>query len=329
MKKLIKAVTIGDIEGIGIKILIKIWKKNKKQIGNFILISNYNLLTKYIKKNNIKASFFKIKNLNEIDKIFNYKIPVYNINAKNHYQNTFYSLSNAHFLAKKKIVSSIITLPLNKEKIIKKINSDFIGQTEEFQKLDKKKYSNMIFYSKKIIITSISTHIPINKVIKFIKKRNLIFNKIKLINNALKIDFNIKNPKIAITGLNPHAGEKGTIGKEEINLINPIIKKLKKININIKGPFSADTVFIKKNIKYYDCIICFYHDQALIPFKILSKFQGVNYTGSLDIIRTSPDHGTATDVKNLKNINDKSLLNSFLLAQKIYINRMRNDFVST
>ena len=103
MKKLIKAVTIGDIEGIGIKILIKIWKKNKKQIGNFILISNYNLLTKYIKKNNIKASFFKIKNLNEIDKIFNYKIPVYNINAKNHYQNTFYSLSNAHFLAKKKI----------------------------------------------------------------------------------------------------------------------------------------------------------------------------------------------------------------------------------
>ena len=122
---------------------------------------------------------------------------------------------HAYSLAKKKWCSSIITLPLNKEKIIKNIDKKFIGQTELFQKLDKKNHSNMFFYSNKIIISSLTTHIPLKKVAKTLSNNNLIYQKIILINKTLINDFRIPNPKIALSGINPHAGEKGAIGNEE------------------------------------------------------------------------------------------------------------------
>ena len=141
-------------------------------------------------------------------------------------------------------------------------------------------------------------------------------------NNTLINDFNILNPKIAISGINPHAGENGTIGNEEIKYLNPIIKKLLRKKINIQGPFSADSMFNKSNRSIYDCFICTCHDQALIAFKIINDFKGVNFTGSLDIIRTSPDHGTAYDLVNTKKANISSLYQSFILADKIYKNRI-------
>ena len=134
-------------------------------------------------------------------------------------------------------------------------------------------------------------------------------------------EFKILNPKLVICGVNPHAGENGTIGKEEIQFLQPIIKKLLIKKIKINGPLSSDTIFNETNRLKYDCFICIYHDQALIPFKLLSGFEGVNYTGSLDIIRTSPDHGTAYDLIDKKKANDESLVNSFILADKIYKNR--------
>ena len=144
-----------------------------------------------------------------------------------------------------------------------------------------------------------------------------------LINKTLINDFKIINPKIAISGINPHAGEKGTIGNEEIKYFRPIIKKLLIKRINIQGPFSADSMFNKKNILLYDCFICAFHDQALIAFKLINEFEGVNYTGSLDIIRTSPDHGTAYDMVDTNKANIRSLYNSFKLADTIYKNRIK------
>ena len=149
MKRLLKAVTIGDIKGIGIEILIKLWRKKRKNIGNFILITNYKLLIKHLKNIEIKIPITQISNFNDVSKLANKYFLIYNIKAKNNIYNTYNSMLHAYSLNKKKICSSIITLPLNKEKIIKNINKNFIGQTELFQKLDKKKYSNMIFYSKK------------------------------------------------------------------------------------------------------------------------------------------------------------------------------------
>ena len=127
-----------------------------------------------------------------------------------------------------------------------------------------------------------------------------------------------KNIKVGILGGTfdpPH------IGHLHISKIG--IKKLKLNKILIDGPNSPDSLFTKENIENYDCFICIYHDQALIPFKLLSEFKGVNYTGSLDVIRTSPDHGTAYNLQNKNNANDSSLFNSFILADKIYQNRLR------
>ena len=113
------------------------------------------------------------------------------------------------------------------------------------------------------------------------------------------------------------------IGYEENKYIIPALKKLKKEKIFIDGPYSADSLFIKKNIKHYDCFICCYHDQALIPFKIISEFNGVNYTGSLDIVRVSPNHGTAYDMVGSNKAKTNSLIYCFKQANKIIMNRLK------
>ena len=323
MKKLLKAVTIGDIKGIGIELLIKLWKTKRKTIGNFVLITNYNLLIKYLNVKKINLPIVRVLDFKNIQKITNNNFLVFDIDAINNDYNTYNSILNAYNLVINKKCSSIISLPLNKEKITNNIDKNFIGQTELFQKLDKKKYSNMFFYSNKIIISPLTTHIPLKKVSQILSDKKLIYQKIILINKTLINDFKIPNPKIAISGINPHAGEKGTIGNEEIKYLKPIIKKLSKKRINIQGPFSADSMFNKINRSLYDCFICAFHDQALIAFKIISEFEGVNYTGSLDIIRTSPDHGTAYNMVNTNKANIRSLYNSFKLADIIYKNRIK------
>ena len=327
--KNIKAVTIGDIDGIGIKLLINLWKKRRKKIGNIILVSNFYIFQNFLKKNNIILPIYKINNFSKLDQIRKDKLPIFDIKAKNNISNTYKSLIVGFNLAKTKKCRALITLPINKEKIIKTLDKKFIGQTEFFQKLDRKKYSNMIFYSKKIIITSLTTHVPLKKISSIIKNKISIYKKILLINESLIKDLHILNPKIVICGINPHAGENGFLGKEEKNYLLPVIKKLNQNGINIKGPFSADSIFRSVNRNKYNCFIAIYHDQALIPFKIISEFEGVNFTGSLNIIRTSPQHGTAYDLLNIKKANNKSLLNSFLLAEKIYKNRSRYKIASS
>ena len=328
MNKNIKAVTIGDIEGIGIQLLIRLWKFKRKKIGKFFLISNFLLLKKYLKRNKINASITKISDLSNLNKTLNSSIPIYDISADNDISNSYKSIITGYKLNKKPMCSSLITLPINKEKIIKKINKNFTGHTELLQKLDKKKYSNMIFYSKKIIITTLTTHIPLRKINYYLKNKDIITKKIISLNELLKIDFNISNPKIAIAGLNPHAGENGNIGYEEVKILNPIIKKIQKKGIDIEGPFSPDSIFNKINIKKFDCFICIYHDQALIPFKLIDT-NGTNFTGSLSIIRVSPAHGTAYNLVNTNKFNDKSLENSFIIADKIFKNRLRKKFAKT
>ena len=248
---------------------------------------------------------------------------IFDINAENNYDNTYNSLLEGYKLNNKKLCQGIITLPLNKSIISRKVNNNFLGQTEFFEKLNNKKFANMIFYSKKLIVSPLTTHISINNVSDKLKKKNFISNKIKRLISTLKNDFSIKNPKIAIAGLNPHTGENGAIGYEENSYIIPALNKLKKEKIIIDGPYSADSLFIKKNIKHYDCFICCYHDQALIPFKIINEFNGVNYTGSLDIVRVSPNHGTAYDIVGSNMAKTNSLLYCFKLANKIIMNRSK------
>ena len=311
------AVTIGDLEGVGIELLLKIWLSNKYK--NFVLFTNHEIIRKYIYKNNYKI---KINIVNKDKKNIIYKknfLNIFSFKSNSNEENTVKSLNLAYKECVKNNFIGIVTLPLRKDLIIKKINHDFIGHTEYFQKIDKKKFANMILFHKKIIITTLTTHINLKKIVKVINKKNFIYDNIINLQKTLIKDFNIKKPKLIVSGINPHAGENGYIGLEENNIIKPQIQKLKRKNIIIDGPVSADSMLIIN--KKYDCYIFIYHDQALIPFKYISKFSGVNYTGNLSIIRTSPDHGTAYSLKGSKKLSNKSLLNCFKLVKKIHDNR--------
>ena len=319
----IVAITIGDINGIGIKILIDLWKKNS--LRNFILFTDIKVFNEYLKKNKLKININLVNNKNDDNiKFVKREFNIYSFDSVSLEDNTYKSLKYSYKYCKIKFCKGLITLPLRKDLIINKIDKKFIGHTEYFQKIDNKKMSNMILFHDKIIISTLTTHIPINKVSKIISKKNYLYNKIVNLHNTLKIDFNIKKPKLILSGLNPHAGENGKIGEEDLKVILPTIKRLKSQNINIIGPVSGDSMLINKNIKKYDCYIFIYHDQALIPFKYISQFSGVNYTGNLDIIRTSPDHGTAYNLVYSKKFSNKSLINCYKLINKISKNRKVN-----
>ena len=217
----------------------------------------------------------------------------------------------------------MLTLPINKEKIIKKNIKNFIGHTEFLEKLDNKKITNMIFIKNKIIFSTLTTHVKIQDIPKIITSKEYLLNKLLILNTSLRKDFNIKKPKILIAGLNPHAGENGLLGTEENKIIKPVINKLNKISKNFYGPISADSMVTYNNFKKYDCLFFMYHDQALIPFKFISKNSGTNFTSNLSVIRVSPDHGTAFDIVGKNVANAKAVLNSLKILNKISINRKK------
>ena len=319
MSKLI-AVTIGDINGIGIDIFLSLF--SGKKIKNVVLFSNYILISNYLKKNKINL---KINLINSNLNNYTYKknhLNVFSYKAKSNVENTYNSIIYSHEETIKKKFIGIVTLPLRKDLIIKKINKHFIGHTEFLQKLENKNNSNMILIHDKIVVSPLTTHIRINSVSKVLLKKNYFLKQISNLNKILKVDFNIKNPKIIISGLNPHAGENGEFGDEEI-FINKLIKNLKSKKMNITGTVSADSMLL--NNKDYDCYVFMYHDQALIPFKYISKFSGVNYTGNLDVIRVSPDHGTAYSLKGTKDISYNSLKKCFILINKINKNKIKHN----
>ena len=314
----LKAITIGDINGIGLELLLKLYKNKNK--NDFVLFTDIKKFNDYINKNKIKIKTNHINNYKK-KSVYNKKLfNIFSYKSSSNEDNTVKSLIYAHKECLKGNYIGIITLPLRKDLIIKNIDRKFIGQTEFFQKLDKKRVSNMILFHKKIITSPLTTHISLKSVSKEVLKKDFLSNKISTINNTLKIDFNIDNPKIIVSGINPHAGENGEIGFEE-NKISQILLQLKKNKINVDGPVSADSMLLEKNLKYYDCFVFMYHDQALIPFKYISKFTGVNYTSNLDVIRVSPDHGTAYSLRGSKNVSSTSLENCFKLIKFIYKNR--------
>jgi 4-hydroxy-L-threonine phosphate dehydrogenase PdxA len=181
----------------------------------------------------------------------------------------------------------------------------------------------MMFLSRKMKASLVSIHEPIRNVTRIIKEKQLhnIFN---VVINSLHNDFNLHNPKIAVLGLNPHAGESGAIGNEEQDIIIPALKNYT-LNKYLAGPFSPDAFFANRSYKNYDMVIGMYHDQLLIPFKLLNFGGGVNYTAGLPIIRTSPDHGVAYDIAGKNLANPSSMIQAYKYAVSILKNRIRND----
>ena len=223
----------------------------------------------------------------------------------------------------KKNYDALVTLPIHKKILSSKIKK-FTGHTEYISELcgTKNKEVMLLVDNKKLKVALVTTHIALSKVASSITKKKLE-QTIRTLDNDLKNNFKIKNPRITITGLNPHAGEEGEFGNEEEKIITPIIKKLIKEGLNLIGPIPADTAFTKKYIKNTDSFLSMYHDQGLAPFKALAFNNGVNTTLGLPIIRTSVDHGTALDMVGTKKINSSSFFESISLAIKLAKNKKK------
>jgi 4-hydroxythreonine-4-phosphate dehydrogenase len=249
------------------------------------------------------------------------KLNILSFKTKNINSNTMDSLNYAYELTQKKKFIGILTLPLNKYKIKKTVNKSFVDQTSFFSKKENERCSNMVFYHNKKFFIPLTIHIEIKNVYKSFQNKILMSNKIENLYYTLINDFKITKPKMILAGINPHAGENKTISKDDNKFLLPIINLLKKRGIFIDGPVSGDGMINNENLKYYDAFIFTYHDQALIPFKILSNYEGVNFTSNLDIIRVSPSHGTAENLIGSNKVISKGIINCFNLIQKISKNR--------
>jgi 4-hydroxythreonine-4-phosphate dehydrogenase len=216
-------------------------------------------------------------------------------------------------------IDALVTAPINKDNIQSE-TFDFPGHTEYLsEKFDGE--SLMLMVGENIKIGVATNHIPISKVANTLTS-DTIFGKLKILNKTLVKDFCATNPRIAVLGLNPHAGDNGLIGKEEENIIIPAIDNAKSIGINAFGPYPADGFFGSGNYKNFDAILAMYHDQGLIPFKSLSFGSGTNFTAGLSIVRTSPDHGVAYEIAGQNKAEESSFRQAIYAACDIYKNRM-------
>ena len=211
---------------------------------------------------------------------------------------------------------ALVTLPISKD-ILTTTKFKFTGHTEYISNLCKTSNKEvMLLANKELKVALVTTHVAVSRVSSLITKAKLT-NVIKTLHFDLKERFKIKKPKIIITGLNPHAGENGNFGDEEIKVIIPVIESLNNLGFNLIGPVPADTAFVPKNINSADCFLAMFHDQGLTAFKALSFGQGVNITLGLPIVRTSVDHGTAFSLVGTKSINPKSLYQAVEMAIKL------------
>ena len=210
---------------------------------------------------------------------------------------------------------ALVTGPISKENIIS-INKAFLGHTEYIQQRTKSDEVLMLLASDQLKVALATTHIPLKKVANKISKE-LVISKATTLNQGLKQKFKIKNPNIKLLGLNPHSGEGGKIGKEEIDILTPAVKELRKKKINISYPISADTAFTKKNLKETDAFLGMYHDQVLPVIKALSFGSAINITLGVPITRTSVDHGVALDISGTGKSDPSSLKEAIKTAKKI------------
>jgi 4-hydroxythreonine-4-phosphate dehydrogenase len=208
-------------------------------------------------------------------------------------------------------LDGLVTAPINKN-TIQQEEFDFPGHTEYLVQRTGAKRGLMLMISDNLRIGVVTGHIPLHRVAESIT-RDRVIDKLEILEESLKQDFGIEKPKIAVLGVNPHAGDEGLLGSEEQELIGPLIEEQKNRGKLVFGPFPADGFFGSKTYLKYDAVLAMYHDQGLVPFKSLSFGSGVNYTAGLPVIRTSPDHGTAYPIAG-KGVADESSFRAALFA---------------
>ena len=220
-------------------------------------------------------------------------------------------------------IDVLVTAPINKSNTYSE-TFPFAGHTDFFAEEYGKKEVLMLMVHNELRIGTVTNHLPLKEVPENITEEKIV-SKLAILDHTLKRDFNISRPKIAVLGLNPHAGDNGLLGNEEKEIIHPAISKMKNKNLLVYGPFPADGFFSSGKYTKYDAILAMYHDQGLIPFKLLAGDAGVNYTAGLPIVRTAPAHGTAYDIAGKNIASERSLREAIYLAVDIFKNRRQYD----
>ncbi len=318
-------IVLGEPNSVFSEILFKTFKLSitKKLNRPILIIGSLNLLKLQMKLLKYSLKIKEIKSfgkknislnnkcINVLNVEYNFKKPFDKISKKSKpYIDKCFKI--ALNLLKTKSAHALINGPISKTHFLKK---KYLGVTEYLAKKTMiKKKPTMVIYNPTFSVCPITTHLPISKVTKHITKKNII-NNVLNINNFYKKNLK-KKPKFAVLGLNPHC-ESVEKTSEEKKIIKPAINYLENKKINIKGPFSADTFFSKKNIIYYDVVIGMYHDQVLTPMKTIFNFDAINLTLGLPFLRVSPDHGTNNPMIGKNKSNPQSLISSINFFNKI------------
>jgi 4-hydroxythreonine-4-phosphate dehydrogenase len=328
-EKIIVGISQGDINGIGLEVIIKTFLEPQMlEICTPVVFGSNKTVSHYRKALSIEDfSFNQIRDISEINHKRANIINVYEEDpaiefGKQTDNGGKYALKSleaaAYALAQGKI-DVLVTAPINKENI-QSPDFKFPGHTEYLDEKFGAGNSLMFLVSDTLRIAVVTGHIPVTKVAQELTAEK-ITKKIQLLNKSLIEDFAVRRPKIAVLGLNPHAGDNGVIGSEEKHIITPAIAKAQEEGILVYGPYPADGFFGNSTYKNFDGVLAMYHDQGLIPFKTISFNSGVNFTAGLPIIRTSPDHGTAYDIAGKNIASEESFRKAVYTAIDVYKTR--------
>ena len=337
MKKaenIIVGISIGDLNGIGSEVVLKTFEDSRMlEFCTPVIFANVKILS-FVKKTFESVSI--LHGIDHLNQIVPGKINVLNVWKESVEINfgtndeqvgkyaiqSFVAATNA---LKEGVVDVLVTAPINKFNIQSE-EFKFPGHTDY---LDKELEGNALMFmiDGHLKVGLLTDHIPVNEVAKHLNS-TLLIQKIETIKKTLIQDFGLNKPKIAVLGLNPHSGDNGVIGKEELEIITPTIKSLFEKGTMVFGPFPADGFFGSNQYNQYDAVIAMYHDQGLIPFKTLSFGNGVNFTAGLNKIRTSPDHGTAYDIAGKGIANEDSFREAVYTAIDILANREEYDEIN-
>jgi len=330
-------ISMGDPAGIGPEVVLKALSKFRREIQNKdflpILVGDLGILKLTAKVLKLSIGFEEISSLGELKETESLKV----INLSDLSQRikpgyptpeggkaAFEYVVHAATLILQEKAHALVTAPLSKA-AVGLSGRPFRGHTELLAELSGTKDFAMMFVGKKLKVSLITTHIPYKEVPQALSVEE-VFKKALLTQRALEDLFGIRNPKLALCGLNPHAGEEGQMGEEEIKILIPAVCKAVEEGINLQGPFPSDSLFFWAYKGKWDAIIALYHDQGLIPFKIHHFHKGVNLTIGLPFIRTSPNHGTAYDIAGKGKADPRSMIEAIKLA--VYLAKRKSP-VST
>lgn len=331
MDKIKLGISIGDINGIGLEVIIKaLSAQHLIEICTPVIYGSSKVISYH---KNIVDADFNFHSIRSVDQLLEDKINIVNCWQENVNitlgkasqeggEYALRSLDAATKDLKEGLIDALVTAPINKE-AMKMADFKFTGHTEFLTYMLDGKENLMFMVNDDLRVGLVTNHIPIEQVAHQINKE-LIIRKLKIMHESLRVDFGIDRPTIAVLGLNPHASDNGVIGEEEEQKIRPAIVECKKKGMMIVGPFPADGFFGSGQYRKYDAILAMYHDQGLIPFKLLSFGAGINFTAGLGKVRTSPDHGTGFDIAGKNEADPSSFRRALFLALDIV--RNRNDY---